>query len=95
MNEEIKQQLDRIERNSLLAAKKVLRIEDVALLTGFTKSRIYAMTCTGEMPHYKPTGKTVFFDRDEVEAWLTKKSARIATREEVAQKVTGYEVAHI
>lgn len=95
MNEEIKQQLDRIERNSLLAAKKVLRIEDVALLTGFTKSRIYAMTCVGAIPHYKPTGKTIFFDREEVEAWLTQNRTRVATREEVAQKVADYEVEHI
>lgn len=95
MNEEIKQQLDRIERFAVLAAKKVLRIEDVAILTGLSKSTIYKMTCAGEIPHYKHNGKIVFFNRDEVEEWLTKSSTRVATREEVAQKVTDYEVAHI
>lgn len=95
MNEEIKQQLDRIERFAVLAAKKVLRIEDVALLTGLSKSTIYKMTSACEIPHYKHNGKTVFFNRDEVEEWLTKSSTRVATWYEVAQKVTDYEVAHI
>lgn len=95
MNEEIKQQLDRIERLAVLAAKKVLRIEDVAILTGLSKSTIYKMTCACEIPHYKHNGKTVFFNRDEVEEWLMNPTTRVATREEVAKKVTDYEVAHI
>ena len=38
MSEEIKQQLDRIERYSLLAAKNVLCFDDVALLTGLSRA---------------------------------------------------------
>ena len=78
MNEEIKQQLDRIERYTLLAAKKVLRIEDVALLSGLSKSYVYRLTCEKKIPHYK-TSKAVYFDRDEIEAWL--KRTPVSTNE--------------
>ena len=45
MSEELKEQLDRIERYSLLAAKNVLCFDDVALLTGLS----------GENGAYPPT----------------------------------------
>ena len=44
MSEELKQQLDRIERYSLLAAKNVLCFEDVVLLTGLSRSHLYKLT---------------------------------------------------
>ena len=81
MTDEIKQQLDRIERNGLLSAKNVLNMEDVSLLTGLSKSFIYKMTYTMQIPHYKPNGKHVYFDRKEVEGWM--RQNRVATQGEV------------
>lgn len=68
--QQIIQQLNRIERNTLLAAKNVLTFNDVALLTGFSKSHLYKLTSTHQIPHYKPSGKNIYFDRKEVEDWL-------------------------
>ena len=45
MNKNILNQLDRIERNTQLAAKNVLTLEDVAVLTGLSKSHLYKLTC--------------------------------------------------
>lgn len=90
MSEEIKEQLDRIERYSLLAAKNVFCFEDVALLTGFSKSHLYKLTCSHQIPHYKPNGKQIYFDRAEVEAWM--KRNRVATTQETDQKATNYVV---
>jgi excisionase family DNA binding protein len=70
MSEEIKNQLDRIERYSLLSAKNVLCFEDVVLLTGLSKSHLYKLTSSHQIPHYKPNGKQVYFDRAEVESWM-------------------------
>jgi excisionase family DNA binding protein len=81
MEEEIKQQLDRIERNSLLAAKRVLCLNDVILLTGLSKSHLYQLTSGKQIPHYKPTGKQVYFDREELEGWM--KQNRVASNAEV------------
>ena len=82
--EKIAEQLNRVERNTLLAAKNVLTFEDVALLTGMSKSHLYKLTSTRQIPFYKPNGKNVFFDRSEVEDWLRQNRA---TTEQEAQSM--------
>jgi len=88
MEGKILDQLDRIERNSLLAAKNVLNLEDVALLTGLSKSHLYKLTCSHQIPMYKPNGKQIYFDRVEIEAWM--KQNRVATMQEIEQTATNY-----
>ena len=66
----IKNILKRIECNTLLATKTVLTVDDVATLTGLSKSHIYKLTYSHQIPHYKPSGKQVYFDRSEIEEWL-------------------------
>ena len=73
--EQIIEQLNRIERNTLLAAKNVLTFDDVALLTGLSKSHLYKLTSTRQIPYYKPSGKNIYFDRKEVEDWLRQNRA--------------------
>lgn len=88
--EDIQIQLDRIERNTLLAAKKVLTFEDVALITGLSRSYLYKLTSANQIPHYKPSGKQLYFDREEVENWL--KRNKIETEDETDRKATNYVV---
>ena len=88
MAEELTQQLARIEQQSLLAAKRALTIDDVAVLTGWSRSHIYKLTCTHEIPHYKPNGKTIYFDKVEVEKYLLK--GRVATKVEAEQAAEKY-----
>ena len=88
MTEDIQEQLNRIERNSLLASKNVLNLEDVALLTGLSKSHIYKLTYRHEIPFYRPNGKQIYFDRRELEAWM--KRNRVATVDEIDQAATNY-----
>lgn len=85
---EISKQLDRIERYSMLAAKNVLVLDDVVILTGLSKSHLYKLTCTHQIPHYKPNGKLIYFDRAEIELWM--KQNRVATESEVEQKAATY-----
>lgn len=74
MEKEILLKLERIEQNTLLAAKQVLTFDDVAILTGLSKSTLYKLTSQGKIPHYKPSGKMVYFDRKELEKWLRQNS---------------------
>lgn len=90
MEEKILSELDAIKRYSLLAAKSVLDIDDVALLTGLSKSHLYKLTCTHQIPYYKPKGKLVYFDRDEIEAWM--KQNRVNTTAEAEQQAIAYVV---
>jgi len=82
--------LDAIERYSLLAAKNVLNLQDVELLTGLKRSHLYKLTYSRQIPHYKPNGKQVYFDRAEVEAWM--KRNRVNTKNEAEQKAIAYVV---
>ena len=87
MEAKIIEQLNRIEQYTLLSAKNVLSLDDVAILIGLSKSHLYKLTCNHQIPHYKPNGKQIYFDRGEVEAWL--KQNRVATQAEIeAQAVT-------
>lgn len=85
---EIKDQLDKLERISLLGAKEVLNFDDVVLLTGLSKSYLYKMTSANTIPHYKPNGKNIYFDKEEVMNWM--KQNRIATIDEINSKATTY-----
>ena len=67
MDTELKDQLDRIESLTLLAAKNVLTVKDVALLTGRSEKSI--RNRLPEIPHYRgPMG--VCFDRATLESWM-------------------------
>ena len=55
---------------SLNLNKKVFNTTDLHRYTGLSKSTIYKLTSTGKIPHNSPTGKIIFFDKDEVDSWL-------------------------
>ena len=78
--------LERLERIASLAAKSVLNVEDVAELTGLSKSRIYVLCQKNIIPHYKQ-GKT-YFKRDEVERWQT--AHYVPTSREIEGKASFY-----
>ena len=76
-------QLARIER--LLAGQKdTLTLEEASAYSGISKSYLYKLTSRGVIPHYKPEGKTIYFDRVELDGWL--KRNRVKTVEEIEQE---------
>ena len=54
----------------LVATKEVLTFDEAAAFTGLSKSSLYKMTSHDTIPHYKPRGKLVYFERKELQAWL-------------------------
>lgn len=90
MEEIIMQKLAEIEQNSLLAAKNVLTLNDVAKLTGLSKSHIYKLTCSRQIPHYKPNAKALYFDRKEIEDW--QRQNRVMTTAEAEQEAIAYTI---
>lgn len=88
MEQEIKAQLDRIEKMLVMVAsqKDVLTIDEVCMLTGYSKQRIYGLCSERKIPHYKQ-GR-LFFKRKEIEAWMTAK--RVTTQAEIESKASLY-----
>lgn len=68
--------------------KKMLSIDDVSVLTGLSKSHLYKMTCSHQIPYYKPNGKLMYFDKAEIEEWM--RQNRIETTDEAEQRALSY-----
>lgn len=86
--EKFNQRLEALERNALLAGianKKVLTTQEAAIYLGWSISYLYKKTSLKDVPHYCPMGKTLYFDREELENWL--KRNRIASNNEILSKV--------
>lgn len=71
-----------------LATKEVLTLDEAAAFTGLSKGYLYQLTFSKRIPHYKPSGKVLYFDRSELQAWLLQN--RVCTSDEINQKAQTY-----
>lgn len=86
--EEQRQVADLITANTIFCTKEVLTSDEAAKYMGISKSYLYKLTMTGQVPHYKPMGKMCYFNRQELEQWL--QSNRVATSDEIGQRAQVY-----
>ncbi len=63
------ERLDRLEK-LLIANKEVLTFEETCDYTGISKSYLYKLTSSGSIPHSKPNGKLIFFEKKKIINWL-------------------------
>lgn len=50
--------------------KTFLNITDLATYTGLSKSYLYKLSHLGKLPAYKPLGKCLFFDIEQINDWI-------------------------
>jgi excisionase family DNA binding protein len=55
---------------SALSTKKVLTLPECSKYTGLQPSYIYKLTAQRLIPHYKPFGRTIYFNLEEINNWL-------------------------
>lgn len=67
-----------------LATKEILTLSEASTFTGMAKSYLYKLTSTQRLPHSKQTGKLCYFNRKELETWLS--SNRVSTTAELTGK---------
>jgi excisionase family DNA binding protein len=65
----ILERLDRLEK-LLVGSKEVLTFDEASDYTGISRSYLYKLTASGKIPHSKPNGKMVFFDKKKLVDWL-------------------------
>jgi len=72
--EKIQNQLAEIK--SLIKKKddRPLNFKEACSYLGFAPSYLYKLTYRKVIPHYKPTGKMLFFSKCELEEWIFSKS---------------------
>ncbi len=83
----IDERLERIER-LLIASKRVLTFDEASEYSGISKSYLYKLTAAAKIPHSKPSGKTIYFDKEELDKFLLEN--RVKTQKELAKEVNDY-----
>ena len=69
----ILERLDRLEK-LITAHKDVLTFEETCDYTGMSRSYLYKLTSEGNIPHSKPNGKLIFFEKKKLNDWLLQNS---------------------
>lgn len=70
---------------AVIMQKPILTAQEAAMYLGWTMSYLYKKTANKDIPHFKPEGKMLYFDRLELEAWM--KRNRVASNDEILSKV--------
>ena len=71
--EAIIERLNAIERKLdelAVANKDVLNLKEAARYLNVSCSHLYKLTYSKQIPHYKPRGKQVYFEKRELDKWL-------------------------
>ena len=50
--------------------EKPLTFKEARDYLGFSSSYLYKLTSLQLIPHYKPSGKVIFFSKEELRAWV-------------------------
>lgn len=85
------ERLDRLEK-LLTAHKEVLTFEETCNYTGISRSYLYKLTSSGSIPHSKPNGKLIFFEKRKLNSWLLQKSRK--SNSEIEREALEYSFKH-
>ena len=70
--------------------KEVLNFNEAAVYLEVSHSHLYKLTSTGTIPAYKPNGKKLYFNREELNRWLL--SNRQASISDIEEEVSQYKL---
>lgn len=69
--------------------KEMLNVQELSDYIGMSTSSIYKLVYNNVIPFYKPNGKILYFDREEINTWLRQnKSQSIPQLEQKALEYT-------
>ncbi|MBS5979696.1 helix-turn-helix domain-containing protein [Dysgonomonas sp. Marseille-Q5470] len=69
MDKSLEKRVSDIEEQ-LFIHKSVFSFEEASIFLHLSKSYLYKLTSAGLIPHYKPQGKMLYFEKSELEEWL-------------------------
>ena len=91
MQEQILEKLSKIE--SLYRSqpiKEILNFVEACTFLSYSKSYLYKLTHSRQIPHFKPNKKKLYFKRSDLEGWLLRN--RVKTADEIEQKAIGHTI---
>ena len=75
MSENLEMRVSALEKH-MYALKKILSFEEASKFLNLSKSYLYQLTSKGIIPHYKPQGKMIYFEKELLEDWLRQNPIR-------------------
>lgn len=91
MNENIQQQLQEIKEmisELSIQNKEILSFKEASKYLNLSHSTMYKYTSTNVIAHYKPTGKKIFFKKEDLDIWILKN--KVSSMEEIEAKAIEY-----
>ncbi len=77
---ELAEKFVQMEQRQLLN-KPLLTLNEAALYLGVKQSQLYKLTSQKTIPHFKPSGKMIYFEREDLNEWV--RQGRVMTTSEI------------
>ena len=87
----IEERIEELE-SLVYATKNVLSFDEASKYLNLSKSYLYKLTSAQQIPHYKPQGKMIYFEKVALEAWL--RQHPIKTQAQISQEANHYILTH-
>ena len=87
MEQNLENRISKLE-NSVFIVKSILSFDEASEFLNLSKSYLYKLTSSGQIPHYKPQGKMLYFEKSELENWLRQNPVK--TNQQVMQEAEAY-----
>lgn len=84
---ELDNRLERIEK-LLLGSKRVLTFDEACDYTGISRSYMYKLTSSANIPFSKPNGKIIFFSREKLDNWMLENEHK--TNRDIEERASRY-----
>jgi len=68
--------------------RDIFNFNDACQFLDYSKSYLYKLTHSRQIPHYKPNGKKLYFKRSDLETWLLRN--RVKTADEIEEEAIYY-----
>ena len=87
MDKTLEMRVEELEQ-MLFLTKNVRSFDEASKFLNLSKSYLYKLTSGNLIPHYKPQGKMLYFEKVELEAWLRQNP--IKTQAQIEQEAQKY-----
>ena len=86
-NSLILERFNRLEK-LLTGQKEVLTFNEACDYTGISRRYLYKLTSSGKIPHSKPNGKMLFFEKRKLVEWLLQNKRK--SEDEIEAEAVAY-----
>jgi excisionase family DNA binding protein len=63
-------QIHHLMEEQVVNQKKILNLEEASKFLGISRSNLYKRTSSNGIPFFKPSGKLIYFLREDLENWM-------------------------